>query len=157
MESLHVRTHQASASEASGGHDIKRNQASSSQGSEILRTKKEVMLAYLDGELPSARTRAGKRTKVIKYRLPQRYIDHIKSRASSPILDELSEEELANEPKFYRDAYAESKVLNDKIKAYYHALIEQHDVKGYAEDEAEVTDDEEEMAVVVSKDAPIRG
>nr|CAB3498203.1 unnamed protein product [Digitaria exilis] len=150
MESL-----DASASEAGGGHDLKRNQASSSQGSEILRTKKEMLLAYLDGELPSARTRAGKRTKVIKYRLPQGYIDHIKSRASNPILDELSEEALANEPKFYRDAYAESKVLNDKIKAYYRALIEQYEAQGYAEDEAEVTDDEDETAVV-SKDAPYR-
>ncbi|KAF8660653.1 hypothetical protein HU200_057565 [Digitaria exilis] len=63
----------------------------------------------------------------------------------SPILDEVPEDELAKRPKFFRDAYATCKVRNDKIKAYYGALIDQYKKLGYAEDESEVTDDEEEM------------
>ncbi|KAF8775639.1 hypothetical protein HU200_004418 [Digitaria exilis] len=80
--------------------------------------------------------------KVVKRLLPQDFIDYMME-TPSPILDEVPEDELAKRPKFFRDAYARCKVRNDKIKAYYDALIDQYKQLGYAEDESEVTDDEE--------------
>lgn len=107
------------------------------------------------GKLSAAGSGKAKRMKVVKHRVPQDFIDYMIA-TPSPILTERSEDELAKEGKPFRDTYAIHKVRNDKIKAYFRALLDQYEAQGYAEDESEVTDEEEEAAVV-SKDAPIRG
>ncbi|CAL4919043.1 unnamed protein product [Urochloa decumbens] len=86
-----------------------------------------------------------KRTKVVKTRVPQKFIEYM-MRTPHPICDGLSEDELAKHTEEFREGYAKRKFKSDKIRAYYDALLDQYKEKGFAEDEAEVevTDDEEE-------------
>ncbi|CAN6286823.1 unnamed protein product [Urochloa humidicola] len=152
------------AASASEGEEIvvtnkKGNQAANASegGGEILMRKKEMLAAMkaIGAEMygvkltAEAAHQAGvvktKRTKVVKTRLPQEFIDYMIA-TPNPTVDEISEEELAKCSKQYREGYAKRKFKDDKIKAYYDALLDQYEAKGYAEDEAEVevTDDEDE-------------
>ncbi|CAN6322602.1 unnamed protein product [Urochloa humidicola] len=152
------------AASSSEGDEIvvtskKGNQAANASegGGEILRRKKEMLAAMkaIGAEMygvkltTEAAHQAGagkkKRTKVVKTRLPQEFIDYMIA-TPNPTVDEISEEELAKCSKQYREGYAKRKFKDDKIKAYYDALLDQYEAKGYAEDEAEVevTDDEDE-------------
>ncbi|CAN6315256.1 unnamed protein product [Urochloa humidicola] len=152
------------AASASEGDKIvvtrkKRNQvASASEGGEILRRKKEMVAAikaiaaegmYGVKFTAEAAHEAGagkmKRTKVVKTRVPQEFIDYMLT-TPHPTVDPLSEEELATRSKEYREAYVKRKFKGDKIKAYYDALLDQYRILGYVDDEAEVdvTDDGEE-------------
>lgn len=143
---------QASASEA-GGRDVTtgKDEASASEGGEILRTKKEAMEAIeakaieLGVPLKSKETKPavdGKKTKVVKKRLPLAFIEKL---IATPYPDDdIPDDKLAKLPQVYRDFYDENRARNAKMKAYRQAIIDQYNDKGYAEDESEVTDDEEE-------------
>uniref|UniRef100_A0A0D9WPA2 Uncharacterized protein n=1 Tax=Leersia perrieri TaxID=77586 RepID=A0A0D9WPA2_9ORYZ len=56
----------------------------------------------------------------------------------------LSEEELANRSETFRQFYTIKKFIGDKMNEYERTLIDQYIKKGYAENEVEVTHDEEE-------------
>lgn len=68
------------------------------------------------------------------------------------MMTELSAKQMAKCSKEYRQSYAMTKIINAKKRAYHQALIEQRSAYGFAYDEVEVTDDdendEEEVAVV---------
>jgi hypothetical protein len=144
--------------ERRSGGNLKRKQASASEGGEILRRKKEMMAALCadDDDLFSCTAltaedaqqpedgKARKKKKVVKQRLPMALIQYMKD-TPHPTTDELSEEELAKHSKEYREVdYVRDKFRSDKIRAYFQAIIDQYEARGYAEDETEVTDDEEE-------------
>ncbi|OEL17331.1 hypothetical protein BAE44_0021649 [Dichanthelium oligosanthes] len=59
-------------------------------------------------------------------------------------VDEIPEERLAEFSQEFRDWYATEKAITDKIVEYEQALINQYLTKGYAENEIEITDDDEE-------------
>ncbi|CAN6362264.1 unnamed protein product [Urochloa humidicola] len=138
----------ASASEA-GGADHKSQQASPSEGGEILRLVKEVRAAMAARDRLSPKPTekkaqtpvVGKKKKVVKKKLPKESIDRMKDRLYT--FDEIPEDELPKYTQEFRDIYAANKVIADKIVAYQRALIAQYDALGFAEDEMEVTDDEE--------------
>nr|CAB3498202.1 unnamed protein product [Digitaria exilis] len=118
--------------------------STSSEGSEILRRKKEMMGAISNTvKKLLAATGKTKRMKVVKRRVPQYLIDYM-IRTPNPVLDEIPEHELAKRSQAFRDTYAGDKDINDKIRAYFLALLDQYKAQGYAEDESEVTDDDEE-------------
>jgi hypothetical protein len=82
--------------------------------------------------------------------LPDACIDYI---IENPcMMTELSAKQMAKCSKEYRQSYAMTKIINAKKHAYHQALIEQRSAYGFAYDEVEVTDDdendEEEVAVV---------
>jgi hypothetical protein len=89
---------------------------------------------------------AGKKKKAVRVILPDNYIDYIKENPG--MMRELSDEEMAKCPKRFRQRYAITKVINAKNLAYQQALIDQYRAFGFAYDEKDVTDDEEEMKVV---------
>ncbi|KAM3191904.1 hypothetical protein ACQJBY_069254 [Aegilops geniculata] len=104
----------------------------------------DVLLGRL-GRKPVTAGAAGarkKRMKVVKRRLPQALIDHII--AYPYTVEDIPADRLAKRSKFFREFYAESKETADKIVAYQRGLIDQYNTKGYAEEDREVTDDEEE-------------
>ena len=63
------------------------------------------------------------------------------------MMRELSNEEMAEYLQEYHQSYAIAKVINTKNHAYQQALIAQYHAFGFAYDEKEVTDDEEEKVV----------
>uniref|UniRef100_K3ZF14 Uncharacterized protein n=1 Tax=Setaria italica TaxID=4555 RepID=K3ZF14_SETIT len=75
-----------------------------------------------------------RKKKVIKKRLPQELIEYMIPTPHPIIGEPLTDDQLAKHSKGFREAYTKSKVKSEKYNA-----------KGYAEDEGEVTDDEEEM------------
>ncbi|CAN6344413.1 unnamed protein product [Urochloa humidicola] len=84
----------------------------------------------------------GKKKKVVKKRLSKEFIDLIKDRLYT--FDEIPEDELATYyTQEFRDIYAANKVIAEKTVAYERALIAQYDAQGFAEDEIEVTDEED--------------
>ncbi|KAF7109785.1 hypothetical protein CFC21_109989 [Triticum aestivum] len=104
----------------------------------------DVLLGRL-GRKPVTAEAAGarkKRMKVVKRRLPQALIDHII--AYPYTMEDIPADRLAKRSKFFREFYAESKETADNIVAYQRGLIDQYNTKGYAEEDREVTDDEEE-------------
>ncbi|KAF7096898.1 hypothetical protein CFC21_098783 [Triticum aestivum] len=80
--------------------------------------------------------------KVVKRRLSQALIVH--TMAYPYKMEHIPADRLAKHSKFFREFYAESKQTADKIVAYQRGLIDQYKAKGYAEEDREVTDDEEE-------------
>ncbi|KAJ1260091.1 hypothetical protein BS78_10G205600 [Paspalum vaginatum] len=131
---------EACASEA-GDRGLKRKeQAGASEGFDILR-KKKVMLDLLavwrsglaedEEEVRPAEAVRKKRTKVVKQRLPKVVIELMKQRA--PVPTEIPEQHCG----YY--AWRSAQLVYEK------ALIDQYNDQGHAEDETEVTDDEEEM------------
>ncbi|XBI23171.1 hypothetical protein VPH35_064103 [Triticum aestivum] len=141
---------------------------SESEGSEILRTKKELTVVMkwkkdkMEMETIAAKdpssslgtkataepVAAGKkkRKKVVKRRLPQAVMEHMIARPYK-IFDDIPDDELAEDTEHFREVYFERKLITDKILAYQRALIAQYNAMGYAEDETEVTDDDEEEMV----------
>lgn len=88
---------------------------------------------------------AGKKRKVVRVILPDDYIDYIKENPG--MMRELSDEEMAKCPERFRQTYAITKVINAKNRAYQQALIDQYRAFGFAYDEKEVTDNDEEVVV----------
>ncbi|CAL4995552.1 unnamed protein product [Urochloa decumbens] len=130
--------------------DHKSNQASPSEGGEILRLVKEIREAMAARDRLSPKPTGkkaqtpvvGKKKKVVKRKLSKESIDLMKDRLYTFV--EIPEDELAKYySKEFRDIYAAKKVIADKIVAYQRALISQYDAQGFAEDETEVTDEEE--------------
>jgi hypothetical protein len=87
-----------------------------------------------------------KKKKVVRVIFPDNYIDYIKENPS--MMRELSNKEMAKCPERFRQTYAITKVINAKNLAYQQALIDHYQAFGFAYDEKEVTDEEEEMKVV---------
>ncbi|RCV12087.1 hypothetical protein SETIT_2G240700v2 [Setaria italica] len=85
--------------------------------------------------------RRGKK-KVVKKKLPEAHIDDVEERLYT--IKDIPEDDLA---KYYsqefRDIYGAEKVIAHKIAAYQRALLAQYDALGFAEDETEVSDEEE--------------
>jgi hypothetical protein len=138
----------------------KENQSSASiKVGEVLRRKREMWMSYEfseDLKLLSVRrlnvARAGSRatttkrkTKIVQKEVPYEVIqDMIKT--PHPIIGEpLTDDQLAEKSKTFREAYARYKVRSVKVRAYYQALIDQYNAHGKAFDEEEVTDNEEEV------------
>ncbi|CAO2047921.1 unnamed protein product [Urochloa humidicola] len=134
---------------AGTGTRKKGKEGSTSEGGEILKKRKEAMEA-LDLLLPTKPTEeeaktAGvekKRRKIVKVKVPQDVIDSIMSKPCK-ISQKLSDEDLADKPQEFREAYNRARLLEDKVLIYEQALISQYKSLGFAEDEIEVTDDEE--------------
>jgi hypothetical protein len=80
---------------------------------------------------------------VLKTKLPETTIDHLKLLTNCSI-EPMADEDLANRPLWFQEQYALLRFYDEKMNAYLQALIKQHDSRGYAQDEDEVTDDEEE-------------
>ncbi|KAJ1260053.1 hypothetical protein BS78_10G202400 [Paspalum vaginatum] len=131
---------EASASEACD-RGLKRKEASASKEFDILKKKKLMMdlLAVFsshlaeaeEGDLPSepGKDSGKKRMKVVKKELPKVVIDLMKMR--SPVPTKIPEQ--------HRTYYAWRSAQAD----YEKALIDQYEELGYAENETEITDDEE--------------
>ncbi|CAD6244083.1 unnamed protein product [Miscanthus lutarioriparius] len=88
-----------------------------------------------------------KKKKVVKIIMPNAYIDDIIE--NPDMMRELSDEEMAECLEEYRQSYAIAKVMNAKNHAYQQALIAQYRAFGFAYDEKEVIDEEEEEEVVL--------
>ncbi|KAM3368413.1 hypothetical protein ACQJBY_016762 [Aegilops geniculata] len=147
----------ASASE--GGEIRKMNKASASergeirasQGTEVLKRKKELAEAiaaegrrWLGWKKDAQPSGSGKKRKVVvKRRLPQALIDFLIANPCK-LVDELPDDVLTEKDYEYRETYAEKKDKAQKINAYDQTLIDQYYANGYADDESEVSDDEEE-------------
>ena len=84
-----------------------------------------------------------KRKRVVKRRVPKALIDHMVAWpfGSANILTPV---QLAKRSLERRRYYALSSFIEAKLRAYQQALIRQYNALGYAEDEIEVTDSEEE-------------
>ncbi|XP_066378890.1 uncharacterized protein [Miscanthus floridulus] len=156
------RKKEASASE---GAEIPKGtgktEATLSEASEILKLKKEAFGAtrlWREMGIPGALERwvkareeeeakqaeearqPKKRKMVVKTKLPKTVIDVMKLQPCHCI-DDMSDEELANQTDSFRELYALVKFVDDKMNAYEQALINQYDSKGYAKDDTEVADD----------------
>ncbi|CAO2039686.1 unnamed protein product [Urochloa humidicola] len=129
----------------------KTNEASSSEEFKILKLKKAAMEA-MDLRAQRRKPKAmgtqpamarKKKMKVVKERLPLELLKYMEMHPYKPI-DEIPEERLAEESQDFREEYTLKKFVADKLFDYEHALVEQYQAMGYAEDETEVTDNEEE-------------
>jgi hypothetical protein len=97
-------------------------------------------------QAPAVAGKKKKKKKVVRVIFPDNYIDYIKENPS--MMRELSNKEMAKCPERFRQTYAITKVINAKNLAYQQALIDHYQAFGFAYDEKEVTDEEEEMKVV---------
>jgi hypothetical protein len=86
-----------------------------------------------------------KKKRVVRVIMPDAYIDYIIE--NPDMMRELSDEEMTKCPEEYHQMYAINKVINAKNLAYQQALIDQYRAFGFAYDEKEVTDEEEEAVV----------
>lgn len=132
-----------------------RGEIRASQGTDVLKKKKKELIEAIaaeDCQWVGLRTTAedaqpsgaGKKRKVVvKRRLPQALIDFLIANPCKPV-NELPDDVLAKQSEEYREIYAEKKDKAQKINAYNQTLIDQYYVNGYADDESEVSDDEEE-------------
>ncbi|CAL4989995.1 unnamed protein product [Urochloa decumbens] len=118
--------------------DLVKGKESDSEGGEILKLKKEAMAALVN---TTAVEEAGmkRRKKVVKDRLPQGFVDYMVVTPYKPFGD-IPQRRLAKRSQEFREWYATEKAKADKMLEYQQALIKQFVVKGYAEDEIEVTD-----------------
>jgi L-arabinose isomerase len=87
-----------------------------------------------------------KKKNVVKIIMPNAYIDDIIE--NPDMMRELSNEEMVECLEEYRQSYAIAKVINAKNHAYQQALITQYHAFGFAYDEKEVIDEEEEVVVL---------
>ena len=79
--------------------------------------------------------------------MPDAYIHFIMENPT--LMRELSDEEMAECPEHHRQLYAIQKLVNDKNHAYHKALIDQYKAFGFAYDEKEVPDDDDQKEVQV--------
>ena len=84
-----------------------------------------------------------KRKRVVKCRVPKALIDHMVAWPFGSG-NYLTPAQLAKRSPECRQYYALSTFIDAKLRAYEQALIRQYNALGYAEDEIEVTDSEEE-------------
>ncbi|CAO2202022.1 unnamed protein product [Urochloa humidicola] len=116
--------------------------ASALEVGEILKLGKEAMLLPTTAEEVLEDTQPKKRKKIIKQRLPKGFLDFLVARPYKPVGD-LSEEDLSKRTPQFRKWYAIEKAKADKFFKYQKALVDQYLAKGYAEDEFEVSEEEE--------------
>lgn len=129
-----------------------------SEATEILRLKREAFGAtpllrkvgvpgalerWLKAREEEARAEEAQPKKmVLKTKVPEAVIQDMKLHPYCCI-DPMTDEELANRSEWFRQLYAMVRFVDQKMNDYRSALIELHNNKGYAEDETEVSDDEE--------------
>jgi hypothetical protein len=88
-----------------------------------------------------------KRKRVVKQRLPKALIDLMVARPFRSVED-LTPVQLSKRSPEFRQYYALTTFVDAKLRDYEQALIRQYNAQGYAEDEIEVTDSEEDAKVV---------
>jgi hypothetical protein len=138
--------------------------ASPSQGFGILKKRKEAMAAQdlleledvpggfdtwmdrwleMKAKMEEEEARPAKRKRVHKQRFPKALIDHL---VACPFRNtqDLTPLQLSKRSHKYRQFHALSKFVDGKMRDYEQALIDQYNAQGYAEDEREVTDNEED-------------
>jgi hypothetical protein len=93
-------------------------------------------------------TRPVRKRKVLKHRLPKALIDLMVARPYRSVED-LTPAQLAKCSSGFRQYYPLMTFIDAKLRDYEQALIRQYNAQGYAEDETEITDSEEEDATVV--------
>ncbi|CAO2189715.1 unnamed protein product [Urochloa humidicola] len=122
------------------------NAGASGEVGKILKLKKEAMLLLKAAAAEAAEdtqpVRATKKKKIMKQRLPKELLDFLVAKPFKPLGD-LSEERLAELFPEFRKWYATEKAAADKFLEYQKALVNQYLTDGYAEDEFEVSEDEE--------------
>ncbi|KAF8677143.1 hypothetical protein HU200_046612 [Digitaria exilis] len=117
----------------------------------MLKKRKEAMAALhllLTGEEEPAEV-GNKVKKVLKKSVT---VDRINSMRANPCstFQELSPEVLNSQSQEFRVTYNQSRIFDQKVRAYEQALIQQYDSHGYAEDEIEVADcSDDEIEVTV--------
>ncbi|CAO2187025.1 unnamed protein product [Urochloa humidicola] len=122
----------------------KTTNSGASEVGKILKLKKEAMLLLKPAaEDTKSPVRASKKKKIMKQRLPKEFLDFLVAKPYKPLGD-LSQERLAELSPEFRKWYATEKAAADKFLEYQQALINQYLTDGYAEDEFEVSEDEEE-------------
>ncbi|KAF8648847.1 hypothetical protein HU200_064548 [Digitaria exilis] len=92
---------------------------------------------------------AGPKKKAVKQRVPQERIDHMILNLRDPYNDGYPLERLRKRDQSFRESYAESRAIQEKLFEYRQAIIKQFRQKGYAEDYAEVEDADAEDYVEV--------
>uniref|UniRef100_A0A0D9WPA1 Uncharacterized protein n=1 Tax=Leersia perrieri TaxID=77586 RepID=A0A0D9WPA1_9ORYZ len=128
------------------------------EASEVLK-KKEAMAAFplwspmddepddidnwIEEQTKKAAAGTGKKKKVVKCRLPNGLVKQM-IRQPFRTIEVMSEEELATCSESYRQVYTLRKFIDDKWFDDEQTLIDPYNKQGYAEDESEITDDEEE-------------
>ena len=90
-----------------------------------------------------------KRKRVVKCRVPKALIDHMVAWPFGSG-NYLTPAQLAKRSPKFRQYHALSTFINTKLCDYEQALIRQYNALGYAEDEIELTDSEEDATVVES-------
>uniref|UniRef100_A0A0D9WBM1 Uncharacterized protein n=1 Tax=Leersia perrieri TaxID=77586 RepID=A0A0D9WBM1_9ORYZ len=131
------------------------------EGSEVLAKKKEAYAAaslqrskdvpgamdlWLERQAKAKEEAAagiGKKKKVFKYKMSDGLVEAMMRRPHKGVKD-LSQEELATRSAAYRHIHTFRQFIDGKMNDYEKTLIDQYIEKGYAEDEMEVTDDDEE-------------
>ncbi|CAN6290269.1 unnamed protein product [Urochloa humidicola] len=116
--------------------------ASASEVGKILKLKKEAMLTMATEEDTQSVKTLKKRRKIVKQRLPTGFLEFLAARPYKPVGD-LSEEMLAKRTPQFCKWYATKKAQADKFREYQQALVNQYLANGYAEDEFEVSEEEE--------------
>jgi len=89
---------------------------------------------------------AKKRKRVVNQRLPKALIDLMVAWPFRSVED-LTPVQLAKRSREFRRFYALTTFVDAKLRDYEQALIRQYNAEGYAEDESDVTDDEEDVMV----------
>jgi microcompartment protein CcmL/EutN len=159
---LNRKLQAVSASDRPGMLKTKK-QACASEGYGILKAKKEALAAvrllrfnrvpggsdiWMDhGREMKAKGAVKKGKRVVKQRLPKALIDLMVARPFRSVED-LTPVQLAKRSHEFRQFYALTTFVDAKLRDYEQALIRQYNAKGYAEDESEVTDSEEDATVV---------
>jgi hypothetical protein len=163
-----ARKLQGSSSEGHGMVKTKK-QACASEGYGILKAKKEALAAarllrfnrvpggcdiWMDHwremkakAAAEAARPVKKRKRVVKQRLPKALIDLMVARPFRSVED-LTPVQLSKRSPEFRQYYALTTFVDAKLRDYEQALIRQYNAQGYAEDEIEVTDSEEDAKVV---------
>ena len=90
---------------------------------------------------------AKKRKRVVNQRLPKALIDLMVAWPFRSVED-LTPVQLAKRSREFRRFYALTTFVDAKLRDYEQALIRQYNAEGYAEDESEVTDSEEDATAV---------
>jgi hypothetical protein len=163
-----ARKLQGSSSEGHGMVKTKK-EACASEGYGILKVKKEALAAarllrfnrvpggcdiWMDHwremkakAAAEAARPVKKRKRVVKQRLPKALIDLMVARPFRSVED-LTPVQLSKRSPEFRQYYALTTFVDAKLRDYEQALIRQYNAQGYAEDEIEVTDSEEDAKVV---------
>jgi hypothetical protein len=138
---------------------------STSEGSHILKLKKEAFAAdglwremlHVPGGMhrwlkareevaKAEEARPKKRKKVVKTSLTPKYIEFLRTFPTRTMTD-ISDERLSRKSETFRREYLMRKYIDGKWADYRKALVKQYDLLGHAEDEDELTDDEDDDVV----------